>query len=447
MFNKDEFLITEELNPMWAESEYSMYPMIHTPYAEAKRGCLDTAKKPVLNDVNDYYMLNSPLQSRRGFDFEIGSVKGKDQNASKLNGIFDYGIHSIEDALKSINCSLKQIWVQMNKGAVISNSSSLHLKTVNFEKNPTKSNYNEDEHRNDKVKLVWHPYQNFHQSEVLLMKGSNLKHYQESLIMAKRNLALAYFLYKHKSLTEKTKSELVSSFVNFITAMKEVSVPNLIAYFAQIDWGKKYSIEYLHKIHFYLKKIISFSYELGEEFPNIIFAERNRAKKASSGLSKEQILDSHKQLIEMREFESGLLLRLVFEQRLKPFQLILLTFEDVCMGKGSNPIIKIMKNRTTRVVHQACSQDLYKEIMNYKEFLKAEEDRLCISLRRRDISMRKKRGHFIFNLSRDAILNRFKSGFKGNIKSFSCTVAELLKVSSKFNPMSLDELQENNILS
>ena len=116
---------------------------------------------------------------------------------------------------------------------------------------------------------------------------------------------------------------------------------------------------------------------------------------------------------------------------LKTREVRLLRFEDV--QNEDEPIIKIYDSKTNTTKHILISQELYEEIIEYK-------NRLCASNKyhktTRDIPRDKHYyGYFMFSNTKGSITKKFYSKFKGTLKHLDLKPKDLREASINSMPL------------
>ena len=105
----------------------------------------------------------------------------------------------------------------------------------------------------------------------------------------------------------------------------------------------------------------------------------------------------------------------MFALALRPGEARLIKFEDVEL-KNSQISIKVYKSKKDRTQQLSISQQLYDEIISYKQHL-ISNDKYQETIRK-TIKGDAVVGHFLFWNSRNAIGNKFKSWFNGATSEF-----------------------------
>ena len=116
---------------------------------------------------------------------------------------------------------------------------------------------------------------------------------------------------------------------------------------------------------------------------------------------------------------------------LKTGEIRLLRFEDV--ENESQPIIKIYDSKTNTIKHILISQELYEEIIEFKNEL-SSSNRYHKSTRETPRDMLDN-GHFIFSDSKGSITKKFNSKFKGILKNFNLRPKDLREASINSMPL------------
>ena len=106
-----------------------------------------------------------------------------------------------------------------------------------------------------------------------------------------------------------------------------------------------------------------------DDFPVIKFSSRKKGKEQDhSAYDKDVILKAWNTLSKQRNKLDALLLHLMFALALRPGEARLIKFEDVEL-KNSQVSIKVYKSKKDRTQQLSISQQLYDEIISYKQHL------------------------------------------------------------------------------
>ena len=132
----------------------------------------------------------------------------------------------------------------------------------------------------------------------------------------------------------------------------------------------------------------------------------------------------------MGKTTDALLLQMFFELGVRPCQLILARFEDVFQKANGMYAISFTQTRFGSKQPHIISAELYEEIQKYKAGIMRDE-KLYNQTSRNVSDSKIIKGHFIFNLCRDSILRRLRTGFGKAIPGFSCTPTDILRVVKK----------------
>ena len=174
-----------------------------------------------------------------------------------------------------------------------------------------------------------HPFEIFETDELPLLSGRRLSEYKDMKVLARGDRALAYFFHKHTKLSTSTKLQIGRIFRAYLKEMKSVSYENILIYMRRLDLGWNRSFNYLDKVLFSLRKLVTFSYNFHGSFPEIKLTTKKKVKGNVSSITPNQIWKAHRLLLTKKDFENALLLRLMFTFALMPYEVRMLKFEDV----------------------------------------------------------------------------------------------------------------------
>ena len=228
-------------------------------------------------------------------------------------------------------------------------------------------------------------------------------------------------------LTSKSMRHIETTFRRYVNYMKTVSAEKIRQYVDILQSKTIYSAAYISRMLQSLRQVVAVSYKLDGEFPDIPIVVNEKASSEELTVTESDILKAHKVLIRMEDFESALMLQLMFVLQALPFELRWLRFEDVIVTKDNKFLINFRQTKAARIKRVMLADKIYEEIMSFLNLVKGDDKKYYLG--RRAVSKKKKLvGHFIFNICSDTMTLRLRSGFNNKVPWFSCTSADVAKV-------------------
>ena len=179
---------------------------------------------------------------------------------------------------------------------------------------------------------------------------------------------LAFYLHRNQSFDEKTKKSFIAIW-RVSVEYKEVSLDNLKSFFIEIDYKKSSCKDTLEKKWLQWRKFWELSFGFNKkDFPIIEFTSPNKERKeVDSEFIRETVENAWNILSDRGKTGDALLVHMMYVLGLKTGEVRLLRFEDV--QNEDEPIIKIYDSKTNTTKQILISQELYEEIIGYKNEL------------------------------------------------------------------------------
>lgn len=338
-------------------------------------------------------------------------------------------VRPLENAINSLKETLNGLCSVLNRSLIKESSSQSELFVVD-----RRAYYHAVPGERSLLRAK-HPFETFETDKLPLLSKKRLDEYNDAKVFARGNRALAYFLFKNKGLSKSTKADIGRIFRWYLKEMKRVSYEDIYIYMDRFDAGKNRTFNYLSKVAFCRRRLVTFSYRFDGGFPEIKFSTAAKARPNSNRIKTSQVWRAHKLLVEMKDYENALILRIMFTFALMPYELRMLRFEDVHRLRTDNKVIRFYHPRRSKVVTLSLPEQLFKEIQSYKVIIKGKK-RNCISKIRTTFKNRRTKEHFIFDVTKKTILRRFRTGFNNRIPNFSYTTTEI-RAAAKLNQRQL----------
>ena len=244
---------------------------------------------------------------------------------------------------------------------------------------------------------------------------------------------LAFYLYKKKSFDEKTKKSFIAIWREYHVGYKEVSLDNLKSFFIEKDYKKTSCKDTLEKKWLQWRRIWEVSFGFNKkDFPIIEFTSPNKEhKEVNYEFIRKTVENAWNILSDRGKTGDALLVHMMYVLGLKTGEVRLLRFEDV--QNEDEPIIKIYDSKTNTTKQILISQELYEEIIEYK-------NRLSVSNKYHKSTRDTPRdkfdyGYFMFSNTKGSITKKFYSNFKGILKNFDLKSKDLREASINSMPL------------
>ena len=291
------------------------------------------------------------------------------------------------------------------------------------------------EHKIDNYEAVreMYPYELFKKDILPNLNKKSMNEYSKLLKEADFMEPLAFYLYKNQSLNEKTKKSFVAIWREYHVEYKEFSLDNLKSFFIEIDYKKISCKDTLEKKWLQWRRIWEVSFGINKkDFPKIEFTSPNKEhKEVDYEFIRETVENAWNILSDRGKTGDALLVHMMYVLGLKTGEVRLLRFEDV--QNEDEPIIKIYDSKTNTTKQILISQELYEEIIEYK-------NRLCASNKYHKTTRDTPRdkhdyGYFMFSNTKGSITKKFYSKFKGILKNFDLKPKDLREASINSMPL------------
>ena len=281
-----------------------------------------------------------------------------------------------------------------------------------------------------------YPYELFKKDLLSFLSKKSKNEYSKLLKAAAFMEPLAFFLYKNQSYDEKIKKSFIALWREYHTEYKHFSIDSLKSFFIEKDYTKTSSNETLVKKWSQRRRICDVSFGFNkEDFPKIEFTSlKKEHKEVDYEFVRETVENAWNTLSNKGKTGDALLIHSMYVLGLKTWEVRLLRFEDV--EYKDQPTIKIYDAKKESVKQILISQELYDEIIDYKNELTAT-NKYHTSTRDtpRDQT---DYGHFMFCDSKGSITKKFNCKFKGVLKNFDLRPKDIREAS--INSMPLNSL-------
>ena len=274
-------------------------------------------------------------------------------------------------------------------------------------------------HRIDDLESIreLYPFERFKRDELHRLGPISKKEYERLFKLAESHEPLAYFLYQNRALTLQTMKSFILTFKEYFSKHEKFDLTNLKLLYIEKDVSEVENKETIKRKWKQWRRLSTVIYGAKkEDFPLVKFSSKKKGKEQDhSAYDRELILNAWKTLSNKGNQVDALLLHLMFALALRPGEARLLKFEDV-QFKNNQKLIKVYKSKKDRTQQLSISDELYNEIISYKQYL-IDKNKYVESNRKtskEDIVA----DHFMFNNSRNVIGNKFKSCFGGIIPDF-----------------------------
>ena len=291
------------------------------------------------------------------------------------------------------------------------------------------------EHKIDNYEAVreMYPYELFKKDILPNLNKKSMNEYSKLLKEADFMEPLAFYLYKNQSLDEKTKKCFIAIWREYHVEYKEFSLDNLKSFFIEIDYKKISCKDTLEKKWLQWRRIWEVSFGINKkDFPKIEFTSPNKEhKEVDYEFIRETVENAWNILSDRGKTGDALLVHMMYVLGLKTGEVRLLRFEDV--QNEDEPIIKIYDSKDNTTKHILISQELYEEIIEYK-------NRLCASNKYHKSTRNTPRdkhdyGYFMFSNTKGSITKKFHSKSKGILKNFDLKPKDLREASINSMPL------------
>ena len=278
-----------------------------------------------------------------------------------------------------------------------------------------------------------YPYELFKKDILPNLNKKSMNEYSKLLKEADFMELLAFYLYKNQSLDEKTKKSFIAIWREYHVEYKEFSLDNLKSFFIEIDYKKILCKDTLEKKWLQWRRIWEVSFGINKkDFPKIEFTSPNKEhKEVDYEFIRETVENAWNILSDRGKTGDALLVHMMYVLGLKTGEVRLLRFEDV--QNEDEPIIKLYDSKTNTTKHILISQELYEEIIEYK-------NRLCASNKYHKSTRDTPRDkhdyeYFMFSNTKGSITKKFNSKFKGILKKFDLKPKDLKEASINSMPL------------
>ena len=216
-----------------------------------------------------------------------------------------------------------------------------------------------------------YPYELFKKDLLPNLSKKSKNEYSKLLKAADFMEPLAFFLYKNQSYDEKTKKSFIALWREYHTEYKHFSIDSLKSFFIEKDYTKTSSNETLVKKWSQWRRICEVSFGFNkEDFPKIEFTSpKKEHKEVNYEFVRETVENAWNTLSNKGKTGDALLILLMYVLGLKTWEVRLLRFKDV--EYKDQPTIKIYDSKKESVKQILISQELYDEIIEYKNELTA----------------------------------------------------------------------------
>ena len=255
---------------------------------------------------------------------------------------------------------------------------------------------------------------------------ADARKYELAYICAKRNRALAYYFYIQGSkLTVKTRQQIEGAFRKFLGHMKTVTIEHITMYIELLQRDSNYSPLYINRMLKNIKYVVEFCYKFDEDFPKLPPVSESATPDVVI-ITEHDILKAHRALMRLEDYESALMLQMMYVLHVMPFELRLIRFDDVTTTRDGKHMIKLRVSRNSKIKNVMLSANIYNKIIDYKNYIKDDKKKYYVGQRSLG-DRRTLRGYFIFNVRTETITERLKSGFNSKLPWFSCSSQDVVK--------------------
>ena len=378
------------------------------------------------NESDDIQFMNIPHlnhkeESKESYD--IASDKLKKREIKLLNkGSFEEQLLSefrrFADGMLSKmdeqNKLLREI-AKTNKSNYTSFNAkpNLNIKYETYEKELANDHSDIVEHQIDNPELFHDPYpfEKFEESQLPNLAKESLKFYKEQLKFAENIKPLAYYFFEHRNLSKGVKSDIKTTYKQFISKYENFTVDNLKNYFTNLDITNSMTCSSLALDWKKMKRIGSCSFGINnKEFPTIKFSSNRQGREENiSAINKDNFLKAAKQLYDTGDYEDALLIHIMWSLASRPNEMVTLRFEDFEDNNNQKSVLYYAnkKNQRKRIT---IADDLYEQVIDFKNF-KIENGRY----HERSLTTSTGKtltGHFVFDLTRSKLQKKFSRKFK-----------------------------------
>ena len=365
--------------------------------------------------------LNNKEESKESYD--VISDKLKKRDIKLLNkGSFEEQLLSefrrFADGMLSKmdeqNKLLREI-AKTNKSNYTSFSAkpNLNIKYEPYENELANDHSDIVEHQIDNPELFHDPYpfEKFEESQLPNLTKESLKFYKDQLKFADNIKPLAYYFFEHRNLSKGVKSDIKTTYKQFISKYDNFNVNNLKNYFTNLDITNSMTSSSLALDWKKMKRIGVCSFRISnKEFPIIKFSSNKQGREENvSSINKEKFLKADKFLYDNDDYEDALLIHIMWSLASRPNEMVTLRFEDFEDNNNQKSVLYYAnkKNQRKRIT---IADDLYDQVIDFKNFKiengKYHERSLTTS------TGKTLTGNFVFDLTRSKLQKKFSRKFK-----------------------------------
>ena len=269
------------------------------------------------------------------------------------------------------------------------------------------------EHEVEDYELIRNPYpfEKFIEKQLPTLEPQSKKLYEDMKKLAHGNLALAYYLYENKHLSNKTKRSFIHTFNEFMNKQKSFDIMKLRSFYSEKDVTEELNKNTLKKKWKQWKSLANVWFDIkSAAFPTIKFSSNKRGNEEDHpAVPKEEIEQMWQDLNANGNIQTALLIQIMYSFALRPGEVRYLRFEDVNIV-NNNYSFKIYRSKTDRFQSFSISKELYDDVKSYMKNL-IETNKYSEEIRMNDKG-RKIKGHFLFNKGISSVTKKFDAAYK-----------------------------------
>ena len=257
---------------------------------------------------------------------------------------------------------------------------------------------------------VPYPFEKFEEIQLPNLTKESLKFYKEQLKFAENIKPLAYYFFEHRNLSKGVKSNIKTTYKQFISKYDNFTVDNLKNYFTNLDITNSMTCSSLALDWKKMKRIGSCSFGISnKEFSTIKFSSNKQGREENiSAINKEKILKAANLPYDNGEYEDALLIHIMWSLASRPNEMVTLRFED--FEDNNQKSLLYYANKKNQRKRITIADDICEQVVDFKNF-KIENGRY----HERSLTTSTGKtltGQFVFDLTRSKLQKKFSRKFK-----------------------------------
>jgi integrase len=215
------------------------------------------------------------------------------------------------------------------------------------------------------------PYEKFYNNTSKNLYGKALIYFNKCKKLANQVKPLAFYLYNHSNMIEKTQKDAVRYYNNFMKECKEFTADNLTNHYKTLDIAGDICSSTLKKEYSQLKRIGIEAFGINEEsFEKLKFTNEKAGREESvTAINPKKITKVVTILYNAKKYRDSLLVHLMYTLAARPNEMLYIKFEDFNY-EDEEYTVYVYQNKTKKGKTISISQLLYNQVMEYKELVK-----------------------------------------------------------------------------